>query len=136
MAEDYYKTVLNSTIAIAFMGTPHAGSSWANIAKPFAKLLGYVKSTNREVLDALRPESEVLAQVQSDFHNMLRDRAANQHRPLGIVCFYEELGVKGIGEVGFDGNVRRDIKADENRSFLSTLLSYRVMLMLAFMVII
>ena len=98
-ADAHLKIVLENTTGIAFMGTPHHGSSLARWGELLATSVGVLKQPNADVVRILRRESEVLARIQSDFHTMLRDRT-NQGLPLiNITCFYEELSVPVIGEV-------------------------------------
>ncbi|KAI9781444.1 MAG: hypothetical protein M1839_006038 [Geoglossum umbratile] len=58
-----------------------------------------VKTTNTSLLNVLQPESEVLARIQGDFHTMLRTSLHQGWPALKITCFYEELPVRGIGEI-------------------------------------
>jgi hypothetical protein len=48
----------------------------------------------------LKPGSEMLANLQQEFHTMLDDGSKNQKKTMEIFCFYEELPVVGVGEVG------------------------------------
>lgn len=57
------------------------------------------KTTNTSLLEVLKPESEVLARIQTEFHTMLRARHDDGKRSLLITCFFEELPVKGLGQV-------------------------------------
>ena len=99
-AQKHVKDLLESTVAIAFMGTPHMGSSKANLAGPLTRLTSLLRRTNRKLVQVLTPNSEVLATVQQEFHTMLDDRAKNNGREVEIYCFYEEKAMLGIGEVG------------------------------------
>jgi hypothetical protein len=58
-----------------------------------------VKTTNTSLLNVLRPDSEVLARIQGDFHTMLRTDKPEGMAELKITCFFEELPVRGVGEV-------------------------------------
>lgn len=82
------------------MGTPHAGSDLANWAKILTGLSSVLKRTNKEIVNVLRPGSEVLANLQQEFHTMLQARQLkSQTTPPKIFCFFEELPVSGTGEV-------------------------------------
>jgi len=96
--------ILESTVAIAFMGTPHAGSDLANWAKILTSLSRILRRTNKEIVDVLRPDSEMLANLQQEFHTMLDARQKNGKTPIKIFCFFEELAVTGTGEAIFKSN--------------------------------
>jgi protein SERAC1 len=81
------------------MGTPHTGSIKAEWAGILSRLTSVLRKTNRNILSVLEPVSEVLANVQQEFHMMLDDRSRNQGSHVEIFCFYEEVAVLGIGEV-------------------------------------
>lgn len=74
---------------IVFMGTPHQGSwmsDWAGIP---AQVLGFVKSTNMNLLQILRPEDPLLKALQDDFLLMIRGLEARR-KLFKVVCFFEE----------------------------------------------
>lgn len=98
--EEHVKDVLESTAAIAFMGTPHAGSRGADWAAPFTRFSNLLKKTNSEIVEVLQPGSEMLANLQQEFHTMLEDWRKNRQRSISIFCFYEEVAMPGVGEVG------------------------------------
>lgn len=98
-AQQHFKDLLNSTVAIAFMGTPHMGANKANWASPITRLSNMLRKTNEEIVQVLKPGSEMLANLQQEFHTMLDDRSRNEGRFIDIFCFYEEIAVIGIGEV-------------------------------------
>ena len=98
-AQDHLKSLLESTFAIAFMGTPHMGSTKAEWASVLSQLASVLRRINRNILSVLEPGSEVLANVQQEFHTMLDDRSRNRGSRIEIHCFYEEVAVLGIGEV-------------------------------------
>lgn len=94
--EHHLQDIFNSTIAIAFVGTPHGGSdlaSWANIP---AKTLGVLKSVNTDLLSVLRTSSEVLYRIQTDFLSMVR-HLREHDRLLKITCFWESLPMPHFG---------------------------------------
>ena len=95
-AEPHLNQVERNTIGIVFLGVPHCGSdleAWATIGR---RMVGMLKRTNSDILDVLNPDSEMLHLVENNFHTILRQRKNN---PIEITGFYEELPVKGIGEV-------------------------------------
>jgi hypothetical protein len=55
--------------------------------------------TNRRIVQVLQSSSEVLVNMQQDFHTMLDDMRRNEGRNIEIFCFYEELAVLGVGKV-------------------------------------
>jgi hypothetical protein len=95
----HVKTLLSSTAAIAFMGTPHLGSRKADWAEPITRLSNLLRKTNKELVAVLEPGSEMLANLQQEFHTMLEDRRRNEGRWIDIFCFYEELAYTGIGDI-------------------------------------
>ena len=97
-ADEHLQNILTYTRGILFLGTPHAGSGYARWAELMAKSIGLIKQTNHQILDVLKNDSEVLARIQTDFHTMARARAKNSDQPIGIICFYEELPLPGIGK--------------------------------------
>lgn len=50
----------------------------------------------------LKPDLEMLANLQQEFHTMLDDRSRSNKTRIEISCFYEELPVVGIGKVGYN----------------------------------
>lgn len=97
--ESHIKQILKSTVAIAFIGTPHCGSDKAEWASIGSKLLGLVPRLNKDIVQALAPESAVLARIQQDFHRMLA--GLPEERKIRITCFFEELPIQGIGKVNY-----------------------------------
>lgn len=97
--EEHTKDVLESASAIAFMGTPHTGSSSADLAGPLTRLSNMLRKTNSEIVDVLKPNSEMLAGLQQEFHTMLENRRRNHQKSIEIFCFYEEVAVVGVGMV-------------------------------------
>ena len=89
------------TIGVAFLGTPHHGSNKAAWGKYAASVVNIVRKSNKDVVNVLRPDSEMLRIIQLEFHYLLRSRH-NESRSLNLTCFYEELDVKGIGFVSLN----------------------------------
>jgi hypothetical protein len=95
--EPYLRAIQQSTRGIAFLGTPHQGSSLAKWYERWGRGLKHFRPTNLDIVSVLHRESEVLARIQSSFHAMLKARAAEALPPIEIACFYEELPLPGIG---------------------------------------
>jgi hypothetical protein len=74
-----------------FLGTPHHGSDLAKWGVFFSSLLTLAKPTNRAAVKLLRKDSEVLGDLQEDFHTLLERRKENQRNRITVVCFYETL---------------------------------------------
>jgi ankyrin repeat protein/pimeloyl-ACP methyl ester carboxylesterase len=85
----------DSNIAIAFIGTPHAGSGLAKIARISARSLGLVTHTNHEILSVLDSDSETLQQIHDRFLADARSSRAER----SMICFYETLPLPVIGLV-------------------------------------
>jgi hypothetical protein len=62
-------------------------------------LVNMIKTANVDLVKVLKTDSEVLARVQREFHTMLRAPGGEGNPSLNITCFYEELPVRGAGEV-------------------------------------
>jgi protein SERAC1 len=58
-----------------FMGTPHVGSNLARWAKVLTGLSNIVRKSNAEIIGVLKPSSEMLANLQQEFHTMLEKRS-------------------------------------------------------------
>ncbi|KAI9838418.1 MAG: hypothetical protein M1837_002501 [Sclerophora amabilis] len=98
-ADAHLTDLLEATHAIAFLGTPHHGSDkagWTKVLRNFANIFRY---TNKDLLRVLEPGSEVLAGLEETFHVMLDKRDQAGKRRIHIFCFYEEIGVLGIGQI-------------------------------------
>ncbi|KAI9781584.1 MAG: hypothetical protein M1835_004275 [Candelina submexicana] len=97
-AEKHLQDVLESTQAIAFMGTPHAGSDLGQWAKTLSGLANVLRKSNPEIVGVLKPGSETLGGLQQEFHVMLDARQKSGKKPIKIFCFFEEIAVIGVGE--------------------------------------
>ena len=100
-ADRHTQRILDYTKGILFMGTPHCGSSLAEWAVVGSKFFQWFRRINQETLEVLQQKSEVMARIRQDFHTMLRGRDQNEQREIAIVCFYEELSVRTVGQVIF-----------------------------------
>lgn len=98
-AEPHLQDVIHSVMGICFLGTPHCGSDLARWGGVAGRLVNAVKTANVELVNVLKPDSEVLARVQREFHSMLRTLARDTSKALDICCFFEELPMRGVGEV-------------------------------------
>lgn len=96
-AETYLQDIFNSVAGICFLGTPHCGSDFASWGSVATSLVNTVKTVNKSLVKSLTLNSEVLARVQRDFQN--EHRRLPSDRAFGITCFYEEVPLRGIGEV-------------------------------------
>ncbi|KAJ8115774.1 hypothetical protein OPT61_g2667 [Boeremia exigua] len=96
-AETYLQDIFNSVSGICFMGTPHCGSDFASWGSVATSLVNTVKTVNKSLVKSLTLNSEILARVQRDFQN--EHRRLPSDRAFGITCFYEEIPLRGIGEV-------------------------------------
>lgn len=90
--------IVDSTAAIAFMGTPHRGSDQAQWGSILASALNYVKQDNSELIKRLNKEEPRLDLLQERFMKFLELRK-DQGRPVNITCFYEELPLPVIGTI-------------------------------------
>ena len=61
-------------------------------------MVSILTPTNKDIVNVLNPDSEMLHMVENNFHTILRQRQRKDD-PIELTCFYEELAVKGIGEV-------------------------------------
>jgi protein SERAC1 len=78
------------------MGTPHTGSHLADWTSILTKLSAVVRATNGAIVRILQPGSEMLANLQQEFHTML-DARQSQGKPVPrIYCFFEELPFNNI----------------------------------------
>lgn len=57
-----------------------------------------VKPANTDILEVLKPSSEILENLTQDFHTMLRSREQAQNPSIHITCFVEELPVSKAGK--------------------------------------
>ncbi|KAI9788732.1 MAG: hypothetical protein M1816_006589 [Peltula sp. TS41687] len=90
-ADAHIQQIMLATYAIAFLGTPHFGANLAKWADMLSQLIPPPKTANRNIIETLKPHSEVLADIQTGFHAMLRKETETGKRCIKIVCFHEEL---------------------------------------------
>jgi len=85
------RNIYQSTHSIIFLGTPHRGSSYANIglvAEQITNLVGL--DTNAELLRNLKPDGEYLGLLREEFSTMLDERSFK------VFSFQEGTGFKGV----------------------------------------
>lgn len=93
-ASDEY-TIVNKTIGIFFMGTPHKGSWHADWAKIPAHVLGTIKTINMTLLEVLQEDNQYLLDLHGSF-SMLRSRLRKEGHDIAVWCLYEELPMKSF----------------------------------------
>lgn len=98
-AEPHIQNILECTRGIAFLGTPHHGSDLTKWGITLTRITNLVGSANPDIVGVLKPDSEVLARIQSEFHNMIRARQNNRKPQINITCFFEELSIRVVGVV-------------------------------------
>ncbi|XXG94235.1 hypothetical protein Hte_000489 [Hypoxylon texense] len=95
-AIDGEKALDLDTIGICFLGTPHRGSDMAELASIATKCLKLTgKRVNSRLLDLLRPNSEVLGDIQAGFGYWLR----RNNKRTYVASFFEEHEMPRIGMV-------------------------------------
>jgi hypothetical protein len=61
------------------MGTPHLESDTADWTEPLSRLsICFLRKTNKDILGVLKPGSEMLANLQQEFHTLMEDRKRNE----------------------------------------------------------
>ncbi|KFZ07221.1 hypothetical protein V501_06676 [Pseudogymnoascus sp. VKM F-4519 (FW-2642)] len=94
--EEEQRDIVSSTCGIAFLGTPHAGSDLERFATAVANIVSIVKKPNKKLLQVLRSNSEILANIKNDFltmvHRHLENRPGNL-KPIRLHTFVEELPI-------------------------------------------
>jgi hypothetical protein len=91
--EQLYKPLSTATYGIIFLGTPHQGSSQAETALAFTKVVQYAyPGIKTNILEALRRTSTILEDLADEFRNL--------HSEFEIVSCYERIPTK-YGLVSF-----------------------------------
>jgi hypothetical protein len=98
LALPHLQNIVNSTIGIVYLGTPHAGSDLAKWGAIASNFVGLFRHLNDEIVKSLRPDSQVLHESQLFFGQILQHRSQN-NKHIQITCFHESLPVKGLGQV-------------------------------------
>ncbi|CVK84517.1 uncharacterized protein FPRN_01986 [Fusarium proliferatum] len=96
--EAHLNSLESSTVGLLFMGTPHFGSNKARWGGYCTAVVSLTSSPNKNIIEVLERDSEMLATIQHKFHEILRLRQA-KNRPISITCFYEELASPKIGMI-------------------------------------
>jgi protein SERAC1 len=96
------RDILDSVRGLIFLGTPHAGSDFTMFATAVADIirLSLVKTPNKSILQVLKRNSEVLANIENDFLTLVRTRAEGGRGHIKLHSFVEELPVTATGHVG------------------------------------
>lgn len=96
--EVHLRSIFDSVIGIAFMGTPHRGSWMADWNKIPAHALGLIRSTNKSILATLETNDQLLESIQLKFWSMVRERR-QRGTQLEVTCFFEELPLPVVGKI-------------------------------------
>jgi len=96
--EKHLHQIERYTQGVVFLGVPHCGSDLAAWASFGTRIVNVLDRANKEIVGVLKPGSEMLCVVQQGFHNLLR-RRKDEGAEFAITCFFEELPIKGLGEV-------------------------------------
>ena len=111
--DEHLRPVARSTVAIAFLGTPHHGADKAAWGRSGLRLASLASRPNEDMMALLEPGSEMLASIQSRFHGNLRIRRT-ENNEVAITCFYEEYGYPAIGEVRLSAYLGRGKRPNAN----------------------
>ncbi|CAN9319219.1 unnamed protein product [Alternaria alternata] len=74
------------------------GADKARWLNTLMKVNNVLNKSNRDIVALLEPSSEMLANLQREFHTMLEKRREKEGKRVKLYCFYEELPVRGIGK--------------------------------------
>lgn len=97
--EKHLRQLRHSTIAIAFLGTPHRGSGIPTYAEAVVRFLKHIrKQVNQDIVETLKRNSSILNDVENAFDRWVRNKAAD----IDIICFYEELELPIVSAVSFE----------------------------------
>ncbi|KAK0706216.1 hypothetical protein B0T26DRAFT_725797 [Lasiosphaeria miniovina] len=115
--EESSKTLDRNIRGLCFLGTPHRGSSHANLGAIIGSALSLFPPffrVNSSPVDLLRPGSELLTDVHEEFCVWLRKNSARAN----VTCFWEELKHPRLGMIvprasaSIDGYPLRPLWAD------------------------
>lgn len=84
------KECRNRTKLIIFLGTPHRGSEYADWGKIAANLINVVLDSNKNLVDNLGVNCELLDNVHERFLRIIREDGLKVH------SFYEARGISGF----------------------------------------
>jgi hypothetical protein len=101
------RDILDSVRGLIFLGTPHAGSDFTMFATAVADIICFslVKTPNKSILQVLKRNSEVLANIENDFLTLVRARAEGGRGHIKLYSFVEELLVTATGYIGFSATL-------------------------------
>ena len=88
----HLRRIETCTVGICFLGTPHHGADLARWGAILTDIVNIGKPANRNIVKLLKRDSEILADVQDAFHNLLEKRKEERAK-IGVICFYELLPV-------------------------------------------
>jgi len=93
----------HSCPAIVFFGTPHLGANAAVYGDMVASIVSAIgPSVYKDVLRGLKPDGEVLSNINTDFNDLLNKNIPPEQK-IQIFSFQEGKGMTSIGK--FDGKV-------------------------------
>jgi hypothetical protein len=95
-SEKYIRKLVQRARGIVFLGTPHLGTDKAKWAVLLANFASVFEKGNTGLPGVLKPDSEVLARINSEFHQMVSIRTQENQLPIWIKCFYEVYPYKGV----------------------------------------
>lgn len=96
--EESSKALNRNIRGLCFLGTPHRGSSHANLGAIIGSALSLFPSlfdVNSSPVDLLRPGSKLLTDVHEEFCVWLRKNSARAN----VTCFWEELKHPRLGMI-------------------------------------
>ncbi len=91
-----------------------------------ARFGSVLRKTNSEIVQVLKPGSEMLANLQQEFHTMLDDRTKNHKKTMEIFCLRRKGSVQSRGSIQIPTWVRCrpiPVSLDSIRQHLATRIS-------------
>ena len=104
------KDLFESTKAVLFFGTPHAGSPFAKMGdtlRVIVKAVGF--GAAKQNLRDLKPDSAILEDCRRNFETL------HSRRKFEVYTFQEDRGMTGIGFAKADNKVCRYISSTRSR---------------------
>ncbi|KAL1893712.1 hypothetical protein Sste5346_006212 [Sporothrix stenoceras] len=90
-------SVAASLVGVIFMGTPHSGSHFADVAGWFVAGIGFFKSANRNLLEILEKGNDVAGDIDVHFLDVCKEVGVDSANEIQIFCFYEILPLPAFG---------------------------------------